>query len=223
MSNPKFIAIDGIDGCGKGTQIELLKDRFKDADIPVWFTAEPTKGKIGRIIREDYLSGNVPAKHTIIDALYIADRIEHVASVGGIKYHLKSNEWVVSDRYVFSGITYIAANLFLDETNNIKSLPDAVEKAIEYSKIITDMQMPDLTIILDLPVSTAVRRINEGRSSKEIYENERFLQAVADTYKIAINGLSYFYPDSKFVTINADDFQDIIAMDVWEEIRNLLC
>lgn len=222
MNNPKFIAIDGIDGCGKGTQIERLKEQFNDADIPAWFTAEPTSGRIGKMIRQDYLSGKVRSNHTVIDALYIADRVEHATAVNGIKYHLKSGEYVVSDRYIFSGITYTAANLFLDENNGIKSIADAAEAAIQYSKIVTDILMPDINIVLDVSPNTSIGRINKRGESKEIYENKRFLETVKDTYSIVKHGLQYFYPNTKFIKIDANGDPNSVSMQIWGELRYLL-
>ncbi|TFH30180.1 MAG: dTMP kinase, partial [Promethearchaeota archaeon] len=70
-----FITIEGIDGCGKSTLSRILAKYLKEHQIPVFLTAEPSKGIIGQLIRQNLQQNDVPAA---IDALlFAADRIDH--------------------------------------------------------------------------------------------------------------------------------------------------
>jgi dTMP kinase len=92
-----YIAIEGIDTAGKSTQIEILKNHFKDAII----TKEPGATKIGKEIREMALSTKTKSKKTEF-LLFLADRAQHVKEV--IEPNL--DKMIISDRSAISGIAY---------------------------------------------------------------------------------------------------------------------
>jgi thymidylate kinase len=71
---PLFIVIEGIDGSGKSTQIELLYKAFNNHGQSAITTHEPTDGKIGLMIR-DIMSGKVSADPAVIAALYLAGQV----------------------------------------------------------------------------------------------------------------------------------------------------
>ena len=93
----KFITFEGIEGSGKSTQIELLRNFFKERSLEVVFTKEPGSSKIGSYIREILLNkNNSILPHTEL-FLILADRIQHVHEI--IEPELKAGNIVVSDRY----------------------------------------------------------------------------------------------------------------------------
>ena len=77
MKKNFFIAIEGIDGSGKSTQIKLLKENFENAGYKVYTTFEPTGSEIGKIIRNIF-SNRMEADHKTIAALFVADRLHHL-------------------------------------------------------------------------------------------------------------------------------------------------
>ncbi|WP_104747474.1 dTMP kinase [Helicobacter cetorum] len=93
-----YVTIEGIDGAGKSTQIELLKTHFKNAHI----TKEPGGTKIGESLRHLVLNENLSELARAF--LFLSDRAEHIESI--IKPALKENNLIISDRSLISGMAY---------------------------------------------------------------------------------------------------------------------
>ena len=91
----KFITFEGIEGSGKSTQIELLRNFFKERSLEVVFTKEPGSSKIGSYIREILLNKNNSILPYTELFLILADRIQHVHEI--IEPELKAGNIVVSD------------------------------------------------------------------------------------------------------------------------------
>src|SRR5258706_10555535 len=77
MKKNYFIALEGIDGSGKSTQIKLLSGRLQQEGHKVYTTSEPTDSAIGSLIRSIF-RGKLDADHKTIAALYLADRLDHL-------------------------------------------------------------------------------------------------------------------------------------------------
>ncbi len=119
-----YILFEGIDGCGKSTQIELLKNNFKDAI----YTKEPGGTQFGIKARELLLHGKIESKEAEL-LLFLADRAEHYKEV--IEPNL--DKTIISDRGFVSGIAYaMAAGFELDFLLNLNrftlnnNLPDKI-------------------------------------------------------------------------------------------------
>ncbi|MGL2358563.1 dTMP kinase [Helicobacter pylori] len=93
-----YVALEGVDGAGKSTQVELLKNRFKNA----LFTKEPGGTKIGESLRRIALNENISELARAF--LFLSDRAEHTESV--IKPALKEKKLIISDRSLISGMAY---------------------------------------------------------------------------------------------------------------------
>lgn len=96
-----YILFEGIDTCGKSTQIELLRQKYND----VVFTHEPGGTDLGKHIREILLESHIESNRAEI-LLFLADRAEHFEDV--VKPNLDGT--IVSDRGFVSGIAYAMAN-----------------------------------------------------------------------------------------------------------------
>lgn len=155
-----FIVVEGIDGCGKTTQAKLLADWLSAGGLDVLLTAEPTNGKIGLFLRE-VLAGRVAVDPKTLALLFTADRYEHLSKE--IEPALKRNTAVVSERYYHSTVCYQAA-----QGVQWKWLFDINAFA----------RKPDYTFVIDVPPKEAVRR----KTSREIFEEEEFLEKVRDNY-----------------------------------------
>ena len=77
MRKNLFIALEGIDGSGKSTQVKLLSDHLKSAGHKVYATFEPTDSPIGSVIRNIF-KHIIEADHRTIAALFAADRLDHL-------------------------------------------------------------------------------------------------------------------------------------------------
>ena len=98
-----FIVLEGIDGAGTSTQLNLLKNRLSPEKTV--YTAEPTTLSTGRFLRS-VLRGDEKLTPETTAFLFAADRQEHVYGTGGIVESCTSGKLVISDRYVFSSLAY---------------------------------------------------------------------------------------------------------------------
>ncbi len=166
-----FIVLEGIDGAGTTTQAQLLADKLASHNIPTLLTAEPTDGEIGRFIRLA-LSGEKSFSSRALQLLFFADRQEHLQNT--ILPAVEAGKVVISDRYTLSTIAY--ASLGGD-----RSL---------FSNLAEYFLTPDLTILLDLPVQTALDRIAVRGEEHEIFEKEDLLTKISQAYTQEFEQLS---------------------------------
>ncbi len=161
-----FIVVEGIDGCGKDTQLNLLEKHLIDKGYKVHMTNEPTNGKMGRLVRNYGLS----CEHKFTDLerqlMFSIDRGHHVTDE--IEPALKEGKMVLSGRYSLTTLAYgYAAGL------NMEILESANER----------YRNPDLVIYIDLDADTAMKRINSRGGIKEVYERSEFLKKAEEGYK----------------------------------------
>jgi dTMP kinase len=167
MKRGKLITFEGIEGCGKSTQVELAAGWFASKQLPYFTTREPGGTDTGREIRKILLSEKTVSLVPLSEALlYLADRFQHISEV--IEPHLSAGEFVLCDRYHDSTVAYqgYARNLSL-------RLLDRVWKDSEMNI------EPDLTILLDLDPQVGLQRsiqklkkanLDESRFEKETLE-----------------------------------------------------
>lgn len=156
-----FLVLEGVDGCGKSTVAKLLVDWLeREKGRRVYLTAEPTKNRIGRFIRE-ILSGSEEVDPATLALLFTADRLMHVRDE--IKPALERGEVVVCERYIHSTIAYQAA-----QGVGWQWLYDINKYALK----------PDLVFYIDADPAAAAKRTK----TQEIFENHSFLEKVRDNY-----------------------------------------
>lgn len=140
-----FIAVEGGDGSGKTTQIQLLDEHLRARGRgPVVLTREPGGTEAGRAIREVVLGGSGVAPRSEA-LLFAADRAHHVASLVGPA--LERGETVITDRYIDSSLGYQSAGRELS-TEDVAGL----------SRWATEGLVPHLTLVLDIDPETAAQR-----------------------------------------------------------------
>ena len=202
----RFIVIEGLDGSGKTTQIRMLGQRLRAMGRSVAETAEPTASATGGLIR-DALSGLTPRTGSEIAALFMADRISHnVHPVNGINVMLAKGSDVICDRYYYSSLAY----------QGVVSDPDWV---FHINVDCPEIRRPDLCVFLDLDDEACLRRMDAGRSYREIYENENTLLAVRKRYYAAFERLK---DRDNIVIVNADRTREEVAEDVFAAVRAIL-
>lgn len=141
-----FISFEGIDGCGKSTQLRLLADWLGSQGQAVCRTHEPGDTPLGRQIREILLHGEAPEPKAEL-FLFLADRAEHVAKV--VAPALARGEWVLCDRYTDSTRAYQLAGRGLAAGEALEPLLEAAQMGV----------VPRCTVWLDLPVEQAMARM----------------------------------------------------------------
>ncbi len=161
-----FVSFEGLDGSGKSTQLELLRDALVEAGRDVVSTREPGGTAVGERIRELLLEG--PELTAWAEAaLFAAARAELAERV--IRPALARGADVLCDRYVDSSLAYqgVARGL-------------GVERVLELNAAVADL-LPDRTFVLAVDPETAAARVGESRDRIE-RENGAFRSAVARGY-----------------------------------------
>ena len=161
----RLIVFEGIDGAGKTTQIELLSKYLTSVGRRVYRTAEPTESVTGGLLR-DALGGVSKRTACEMAALFVLDRIFHnVNPVNGIEKMLADGVDVICDRYYYSSMAYQGSET---DSTWVK----------EMNLNCPEIRRPDICIFLDLTPKQSMERINRGRVTHEIYENEAKLEQV---------------------------------------------
>lgn len=164
-----FICVEGLDGCGKTTQTKLLVRRLRRKRYDAIYTAEPSRGKIGKFIKRHCLHGEKRVSSIIEALLFAADRFEHVEDV--IVPAIGKGKIVVSDRYVYSSLAYQGAAGF-----DLEWIEKVNEHAIH----------PDLAFFIDVKPEIVVKRL---KPKKSVMENLQTQQKVREVYmKFVENG-----------------------------------
>ena len=166
-----FISLEGSDGCGKSTQIALLKEYLVNRGFEVVLSREPGGCPISERIREVILSLDSKGMSSECEALlYAASRVEHVREV--IEPALKCGKIVICDRFLDSSIAYQAYGRELGEVF-IRQI----------NKPATDIAMPDLTLLLRADRERAKRRMASGAPLDRLeIEKEDFFRRVEAGY-----------------------------------------
>lgn len=201
-----FIAIEGMDGSGKSTQIALLKEKLLAAEKKIRITREPGGTPIGEMLREIVLSPENKEMAAETEALlYAASRAQHVSEV--INPSLAQGEIVISDRYVVSSYVYqgIARNLGMTA---VKQINDFAIKG----------RMPDLTIFLFVGESTALqRKIQQKELDRLEAESDSFHQRVNNGFRKVAE--EYKFPK---LIIQADGSPEEVHDQIWERVKKEL-
>lgn len=150
-----YIVFEGIDGTGKTTQIQLLKEWLEANGFVVETLVEPTDSEVGKLIRRilQRPDANDEDVQRVLALLFAADRMFIMDKLND------DSKIIISDRSFISSLAY-------------QEPIDWVEEINKYAK------RPDLLILLDLDVKKSVART----SGKDTFENEEFLTGVRDNY-----------------------------------------
>ena len=160
----KFIVVEGLDGSGKSSQVDLLVNFLKDNGKDVILTKEPTTDSdAGRTIKQA-LKGEIKIDPLELQKLYVQDRKEHLDNK--VLPALQQGKFVVSSRYAFSTFAYGSAD-GLDIN--------------ELIKMNEDFLLPDATIIVDVLPEHCIQRIESRGEPKELFEQK--LAKVSEVYK----------------------------------------
>lgn len=159
----KFITFEGLDGCGKSTQLENLAGALRQQGIEVVTTREPGGSAIGENIRAVLLDSRTAGLDRYAEmALMFASRAQLIAEV--ILPSLEAGTWVLCDRFTDSTEAYQGAGRRLG-TDAVLRLHEVICRGV----------WPDLTILMDADVSSCVSRARRRNKIADLDEN-RFEQ-----------------------------------------------
>ncbi len=199
----KFITFEGADGCGKTTQIKLLKEYLDSKNIENVLTFEPGNTELGKKFRQILLHHDGIIADTSEAFLYLADRAQHVETF--IKPSLKEGKVVLCDRHTDSTIAYQGYGREQD-VNQLKFL----------NSVATNGLVPDLTILLDIDSNTAQDRLGKTKDRLES-EGIEFHKKVRNGYLELLKS----YPD-RIKKIDATSAIDKIHQEIKNVIEDFL-
>ncbi len=169
--NGLFITIEGIEGCGKSTQIKLLAEYLREKGYPVVVTREPGGTPLAERIRGLLMENNEEPVASLTELLlYEAARAQHVNRV--ILPALARGEIVLCDRYADSTSAYQGAGRQLSD--------DFIELL---NRLAAGAAWPDRTFILDMAAEEGLRRARaRGSDDRMMAETLEFHRRIRDEF-----------------------------------------
>ena len=196
-----FIVLEGIDGAGTSTQLNLLKNRLSPEKTV--YTAGPTTLSTGRFLRS-VLRGDEKLTPETTAFLFAADRQEHVYGSGGIVESCTSGKLVISDRYVFSSLAYQSITCG-------EELP---------RKLNQDFPLPEYLFFFGITPQASLKRI-EKRDVTEIYEKKDFLEATARQYEKIISYYETLQTGMHIIRLDATESIEKLSEKIWTVLQEM--
>ena len=169
MSRGKFITVEGIDGAGKSSHLDFIRDQVGSRASEVVMTREPGGTAAGEKIREIVLHAAMNPKAEAL--LMFAARAEHVATV--IEPALAAGRWVLCDRFSDATYAYQCGG---------RGLPR--EFVVGLERLVHPGLQPDATFLFDLDPAVAYERQRAQQRSADKFEREQaeFFRRVREAY-----------------------------------------
>jgi len=194
-----FITFEGIEGCGKTTQIGLLTSFLESLHRPFLLTREPGGTGVGEQIRQILLSSeNVGIEPMAELYLYAAARVQHIRQV--ISPALREGKLVICDRFADATLAYQGYGRGVD----LAWIEEIHARTMENVK-------PDLTFLLDLPVEEGLRRALK-RMEKHSVKEDRFEKEALDFHRRVREG---------YLILARNQPRRIVALDGMKEEKTL--
>lgn len=209
----KYYALEGIDGCGKTTQVKRLTNYFQEQGKKVVATREPRNdGIVGSLVRE-ILSGKSKAPAVALQYLISADRAIHHEEI--VIPALKAGKVVITDRCFWSAIPYGILDRMIDKKDSVYDF-EAGEIILVAQGILSmyhQFTVPDKTFYLQVSVDTGMKRLSQEHKTTEIYEKQDKLEKIVLGY----NWLTVKFA-KEIVSINAEQDVEKVTSNI---IQNL--
>lgn len=210
-----YIALEGIDGSGKTTQVEILENFLLKKGKKVVVTSEPRKEKsaVGRLIHE-ILQSQIKVPSQSLQYLYTAERIINHHDV--VEPSLKAQEIVLSHRSLWSNVPYG----LLDRGVTNYDSPDT--KLINVTQGLMSLYhqfiVPDITFYLCVSADTAIKRLMQMDKIKEVmYEKKEKLEKVAKGYEWQLKQ----FP-KEFVIIDGEKSEEEVFLEIKNKADDLI-
>lgn len=199
-----FISVEGGDGAGKTTVLSSIAQWLQAHGQSVLQTREPGGTPLAEAIRQLLLTNSDEEIDTDAELLLmLAARVQHVRQV--IQPALAAGQWVISDRFLDATYAYQGGGRGID-TARIDQLHQWALPGV----------LPDLTILLDLPVSLAQARVVHRGEEKTRFEHEQaaFFERVRQAYLQRAQ-----QSDDRIVVIDASQSIDAVRQAVWDVLN----
>lgn len=193
MSKGMFITFEGVDGCGKSTQMRFLAEYLQSIGVDVVTTREPGGCTISEQIRDMLLSlDNYEITDMTEALLYAAARCQHVDEI--IRPACDAGKIVLCDRFIDSSLAYQGSGRGL-----------GIDRIMDLNRYAIGDMMPDKTFFIDFPPEMAFNRMSKKRVHDRL--ETQSLEFYQNLYR-GFKELAEMYPD-RIITIDAsgDKFQ----------------
>jgi dTMP kinase len=200
--NGAIICFDGIDGCGKSTQVHLLEELLVDKGMPYHIYHYPDyNSDYGKIV-DRYLNGHLTLSVDELFLLHIADMAKDKERV---KNELRQGYTVIMDRYFYSTVAYQSGGGF------------DYERAKKIVALL-DLPLPSLLFYLDVDVGTGIQRKTRQKDADRFENDEKYMRSVKDFFdKMADEHFS----KTKWVTIDGSRTIADVRKKVMTSIKEL--
>lgn len=146
-----FITLEGIEGSGKSSLLQSLRDWLRASNRAITVTREPGGTSLGKSIRQLLLQQSEEKVATLAELLlFSADRAQHIAHV--LSPALSRGEVVLCDRYIHSTLAY---------QGSARGIPEATLRSL--IELSTNNLLPDLVLLLDLPPEEGLARASKRK------------------------------------------------------------
>jgi dTMP kinase len=154
MKKGLFITFEGADGCGKTTQLNLLKEYLENNGYEVVLTREPGGKGLGEKVREILLNYDGEVSNRCESFLFLADRAQNIDII--VTPAIEQGKIVLCDRHTDSSVAYQGYGRGLD-INQINTL----------NNLATNNKKPDLTLVFDVDIETSMQRVGNEKDRME--------------------------------------------------------
>jgi dTMP kinase len=154
MKKGLFITFEGADGCGKTTQLNLLKEYLENNGHEVVLTREPGGKGLGEKVREILLNYDGEVSNRCESFLFLADRAQNIDII--VTPAIEQGKIVLCDRHTDSSVAYQGYGRGLD-INQINTL----------NNLATNNKKPDLTLVFDVDIETSMQRVGNEKDRME--------------------------------------------------------
>jgi len=209
-----FISFEGVEGCGKTTQVKLLAAGLREAGYSVYTTIEPGGTKLGERITDIVLSSTdaklSPAAELF---LFLADRAQHVAEA--LRPALVKNQIIISDRYLDATVAYQGYGRGFD--------PGLIElmNRLAVAGVSDVVLLPQITILLDLDPRLGLERAKKRRGLSPADRIEQQDVSFHARVRQGYLELAALYPE-RIRRVPAAYSPRIVSRMIWELIKDCL-
>jgi len=209
-----LITLEGVEGCGKSTQLQALAERMRSLDMPCVVSREPGGTELGKELRRLLLSSHASGEQWAPEAellLFYADRAQHLARV--VKPALEAGSVVLLDRFEDSTRAYQGA----------LGVPDSHMDRL--GEVVLGRLRPHLTLLLDLDPEQGLARVARrnadlGDSFRETRYDEAAL-AFHQRVRMRFLALAQKEPN-RIAVVNAQGGPEEVAAAIWARVTPLL-
>lgn len=195
----RFIVIEGLDGAGTTTQLNMLSERLLKHGKQCYATCEPTKSPIGEMIRLA-LRRDLKITPRSLALLFAADRENHLYRTNGIADHLKEGFFVACDRYLFSSLVYQSLDCCIEYVTNLN----------------ITFPLPQSLIFIDTPIEQCQQRVSTRRQH-ELFDDLDLQQNIRQTYQVVLDQFSGY--GVKICMVDGSRARTAVAEQIWQHLQ----